>query len=162
MEIEPRYEKTGCFCICENKGADQLRSNCAADQLLCFRYIDSTILLNPKFQASSHRLWLYSPVCVGPGRKPRRQLFSCRASNYLIIFLFPGGHFSRHTDSIWNIMRHILFPIRNYLLFVGHGEKMLSVRTDVSLNRTRRWTVECAEANSKYPSRKLVSFHPLY
>ena len=23
---------------------------------------------NPKFQASNHRLWLYSPVCVGQGR----------------------------------------------------------------------------------------------
>ena len=25
------------FCICENKGADQLCSNCTADQHLCFR-----------------------------------------------------------------------------------------------------------------------------
>ena len=24
------------FCLCENKGADQLRSNCEADQRLCF------------------------------------------------------------------------------------------------------------------------------
>ena len=32
-------------CICENKDADQLRSNCAADQRLCFRYKDSTIPL---------------------------------------------------------------------------------------------------------------------
>ena len=36
--------------------------------------------LNPKFQASSHRLWLYSPVCVGPGRKPRRRVSSQRGS----------------------------------------------------------------------------------
>ena len=28
------------FCICENKGADQLQSNHAADQRLCFRYKD--------------------------------------------------------------------------------------------------------------------------
>ena len=35
---------------------------------------------NPKFQASSHLLWLYSPVCVGPGRKPRRPVFSQRGS----------------------------------------------------------------------------------
>ena len=28
--------------------------------------------LNPKIQASSHLLWLYRPVCVGPGRTPRR------------------------------------------------------------------------------------------
>ena len=33
------------FCLCENKGADQLRSNCEADQRLSFRYMDSTIPL---------------------------------------------------------------------------------------------------------------------
>ena len=33
------------FCLCENKGADQLRSNCEADQRLCFRHSDSTIPL---------------------------------------------------------------------------------------------------------------------
>ena len=43
----------------------------AADQCLYFCYIDSTIpLLNPKFQAFSHLLWLFSSVCVGPGRNP--------------------------------------------------------------------------------------------
>ena len=31
-----------CFCICENKDADQLRGNREADQRLCFQYIDST------------------------------------------------------------------------------------------------------------------------
>ena len=36
------------FCICENKDADQLRSNCEADHRLCFRYISSTIPLLPK------------------------------------------------------------------------------------------------------------------
>ena len=36
------------FCICENKGPDQLRGNCAADQRLFYRYIDSTIPLLPK------------------------------------------------------------------------------------------------------------------
>ena len=43
-------------------------------QFLCF--------LNPKFQVSSHLLWLYSPVCVGPGRKPRRPVFWRRGSFY--------------------------------------------------------------------------------
>ena len=33
------------FCICKNKGADQLRGNREADQRLCFRYTDSTIPL---------------------------------------------------------------------------------------------------------------------
>ena len=41
------------FCICENKDADQLRSNCAADQRLCFHYTDSTIPLLPKSKTSS-------------------------------------------------------------------------------------------------------------
>ena len=41
------------FCICENKDADQLRRNCAADQRLCFRYTDSTIPLLPKSEISS-------------------------------------------------------------------------------------------------------------
>ena len=31
------------LCICENKCADQLGSNFAADQCLCFSYIDSNI-----------------------------------------------------------------------------------------------------------------------
>ena len=31
------------ICICENKATDQLRSNCEADQRLCFRFTDSTI-----------------------------------------------------------------------------------------------------------------------
>ena len=55
------------FCICENKDADQLRGNREADQrLFATRIVQSLYFLNPKFQASSHLLWLYSPVCVGP------------------------------------------------------------------------------------------------
>ena len=41
------------FYICENKDADQLRSNREADQRLCFRYTDSTIPLFPKSEISS-------------------------------------------------------------------------------------------------------------
>ena len=41
------------ICICETKGADQLRSNCEADQRLCFRYMDSIIPLLPKSEISS-------------------------------------------------------------------------------------------------------------
>ena len=73
------------FCICENKDADPARY-CAADQRLCFHYTDSTIPLLPKSESSSlysHLLWLCNPVCVGPGRKPRRPVFSGRGSNDL-------------------------------------------------------------------------------
>ena len=67
------------FCICENKGADQLRSICEADQRLYFRYTVSTIPLHSKFKISSfysHLLCLHSSVCVGPDRKLHCWFFS--------------------------------------------------------------------------------------
>ena len=59
-----RVVRKPAFCICENKGADQLRGNREADQRLCFRIIDSTITLLPKYDISS----LYpSYAVVQPG-----------------------------------------------------------------------------------------------
>ena len=49
--------------------------------------MQSLYFLNPKFQASSHLLWSNSPVCVGPGRKPRRPVFLQEAHIYLLIQL---------------------------------------------------------------------------
>ena len=57
------------FRICK-KGADLYR---AAGLRLCFRYIESTI--NLKFQASSHLLWLYSPVCDRPSQNPEDRFY---------------------------------------------------------------------------------------
>ena len=51
------------------------------------RIVQSIYFLNTKFQASSHLLWLYSPVSVGPGRKPRRPVFSQRGSIYVGLYL---------------------------------------------------------------------------
>ena len=53
--------RKSAFCICENKDTDQLRSNCAADQCLFFRYTDSTIPLLPKSEISS----LYIAIFCG-------------------------------------------------------------------------------------------------
>ena len=58
------------FFICESKDADQLRSNCVF--VFATQIVQSLYVLNPKFQASSHLLWPYSLVCVGPGRTSRR------------------------------------------------------------------------------------------
>ena len=52
------------ICICENKDADQLRSNREADQCLCFRHTDSAIPLLPKSEISSLSP---SSVAVQPG-----------------------------------------------------------------------------------------------
>ena len=46
--------------------------------VFAIRIVQSLNFLNPKFQASSRLLWLHSPVCVGPGRKRRRLVFSQR------------------------------------------------------------------------------------
>ena len=58
------------ICIGKNEGADQLCNNSEADRRLCLRKVQFLYVLNPKFPASNHLLWLYSPVCVGPGRNP--------------------------------------------------------------------------------------------
>ena len=47
--------RKAAFCKCKNKGADQLRVYSAADQHLCFRYIDSTIPLLPKSEIASRQ-----------------------------------------------------------------------------------------------------------
>ena len=64
-------------CLCENKGADQLCCNSTADQRLCFRY---RIVQYTQIQDSSCHLLLCRQVCVRPGRKPRRLVFSRRGS----------------------------------------------------------------------------------
>ena len=47
--------------------------------------VQSLYLLNPKFQASSYLLWLYSQFYVRPGRKPRRPVFSQRGSYHVCV-----------------------------------------------------------------------------
>ena len=65
----------------ENKDADQLRSNCEADQRLCFRNSDSTIaLLLNNFTV------LVQVSCVGPVWKPHCW-FSHEAAH--IMYFFP-------------------------------------------------------------------------
>ena len=73
-------------CICENKAADQLRSNCAADQRLCFRHIDSTIPLPFKSEILS---LLLSSVAVQPCLcrtwSETRKLFSHNEAHFYTI-----------------------------------------------------------------------------
>ena len=73
------------FGICENKEA--------ADQPLRFatQIVQSIYFQIPKFQASSHFLWLYSPVYVGPGRKPQRQDWFSLDTAHMALDSFPYG-----------------------------------------------------------------------
>ena len=62
----------------------QWRSSAAVTMQLisAFVFKQSPYFLNLKFQASNHLLWLYNSVCIEPGQKPRRQVFS-RCDSYL-------------------------------------------------------------------------------
>ena len=71
-----------CFAYAKTKA--QISCTVTAQLVSAFvfatRIVQSLCFLNPKFQVSSHLLWLYSLVCVGPRRKPRRPVFSQRGS----------------------------------------------------------------------------------
>ena len=56
------------FCKCENKGADQVHSNCTADQRLCFPFIDSTFL---HYLSEISSLWPSSMVVSDLIRNPK-------------------------------------------------------------------------------------------
>ena len=76
------------FCLCKNKDADQL---CSTAQLISAsdfpaRIVQFLLYLYPKFQDSNFLLRLYRPVCVRPGRKHQRPVFS-RRSSYVKSFL---------------------------------------------------------------------------
>ena len=67
------------FCICENKGADQLHGcNRAADQCLCFAKIDSKIPLLSKTLA------IFSVCCVGLVGSPEER-FSHEAAKLMSV-----------------------------------------------------------------------------
>ena len=76
--------------------------------------IKSLFFLDPKFQASSYLLWPYSLVCVGPGLKPRRPVFSQRGSN-------KNGCIT--TSRIW-----VFCPIKIQIsLHAGHPPSLISL-----------------------------------
>ena len=104
---EPRHEKTGFFAYAKTK--TQISFAVTAKLISAFvftkRIVQFLFYLNPKFQASSHLVWLYSPVCVGPGRKPRRPVFSQRGSNVELVVVRRFRNFTIHTFCNQGIMQ---------------------------------------------------------
>ena len=82
VTYEPCHEKTSLPTQVKTK--TQISFAVTAKLISTFvfatRIVQSPYFLNSKFQASSHLQWLYSPVYVGPGWKPRRPVFSQRGS----------------------------------------------------------------------------------
>ena len=74
------YREKACFLHMRKK-----RCRSAAELISTFVFatyiVQSLYFLNPKSEACSHLLSLYSQVCVEHDRKPRRQVYSCRSSN---------------------------------------------------------------------------------
>ena len=66
------------ICLCENKDADQLCSNCTADQGICFHHTDGPYIKSFKLLAlfCDCTAWF-----VRPGRKPKLLVLSCTGSN---------------------------------------------------------------------------------
>ena len=52
--------------------------------VFAIRIVQSLYYLNPKFQAPIYLLYLYSPVCVGPGRKPEDRFSHNEAHNCIM------------------------------------------------------------------------------
>ena len=78
--FKPHREKTGFLHM----------QNLEADQRLGFRYTDTSIPLLSKSEISSHPLWLYSLICVGPGRKPGRLFIYHNEAHYQPIRLITS------------------------------------------------------------------------
>ena len=72
------------FCLCENKGADQLRSYCEADQCLCFRSMDSTIPLLSKSKSLSFEPSSVAAL-VGLCRKPAKTGFHLYVEDAILL-----------------------------------------------------------------------------
>ena len=74
------------FALNKNKDADQLCGDRQVTAQLISAFVFATQIgqslyfFNTKVKASSHLLLLYSPVCVGPGQKPQRPVFSQHSS----------------------------------------------------------------------------------
>ena len=72
------------------------------------KIVRSLYILNPKHQASCYLLWLYSPVCVKPGRKPRRSIIS-QPGSHVDGVSFPLQQLGLLKSAVWiNEMKRLL------------------------------------------------------
>ena len=122
-----RVMRKPAICLCQNKDADQLCSNCTADQCHCFRYplVQSLLWLNLKFQASSLLQKLDILFSVRPGQKPQGPVFSGHGSNDILMILVIR---KRLKIRFWTILKTIWFcliwlkvPVKNSSVILGQA-----------------------------------------
>ena len=148
-----RIMRKPAICICENKGADQLRGNREADQRLCFRYTDSTIPLLPKYEISCFYL---SPVLV--------QLGLCRTCLETTTLVFPrGGAYYEECISVsrqqlWDILsstRHhsLLGKPSSSSISVHYGSCLIVSALQIlylSFTLRKKSLIECIKAHDRH------------
>ena len=104
--FEPCHEKTGFLHMRKHRcrSASRLLSAKLISAFVFAKPIVQSLYflhVNPKFQVSNYILCLHSLVCVGPGRKPRRPIFSQQGSFYgiegqiwskllIVLIVIPG------------------------------------------------------------------------
>ena len=117
------------FCLCENKGADQLRSNCGANQRHCFRYKDSIISLHSTSDISS--LWPFSvfvqlSLCWTRSETTKTGFLASRLIRYRLFkwtLLFRLNVYTRwyiRMDEMFNVYTH---KLPNWVNFSGTSGK---------------------------------------
>ena len=112
---ELRHEKTGYFAYAKTK--TQISFAVSAKLFSAFVFVTPIVqalyFLYTKFQASSHLVWLYSLVCVGPGRKPRRPVLSQRGSKY------PTCHPEVYVEMVLVLGMVLCAAARSFVVVIG-------------------------------------------
>ena len=80
--------------------------------VLAIRIVQFLFYLNTKFQASGHLLSLCSPVCVRPGRKPQRPVFSERGS-FILILVYYRDQSGRGGGGSWDMVVSLLHRVND-------------------------------------------------
>ena len=109
------------------------------------RIVQFLYYLNPKSQASSYLLWLYSPICVGPGRKPRRTVFSQRGSYYVNKYLqTPREPLYERWTSCVNLCGNNSEMLCSFKLVILQTIHVIAIYmyllSDFDLRRIKDWT----------------------
>ena len=112
---EPRHEKTCFFCICENKGADQLLSTCTADwrffiasKLIQFLYfLTSKIMPLTIFCGSTARLFQTWSESTKTGFL-MKWLNWCQLNACATICIIGGGN----SQKLFVLLKHLSLIVR--------------------------------------------------
>ena len=110
--------------------------------------------LNPKLQASSLLLCLYSPVCVRPGRNPQLLVFSCIGSYSLCDVTM------KTTFTVWGVELDSVKCLSSTIVAKVVCSQRNKIKAVVHFQRKRRFRTN--KINAFYFSLRNHSGHPSY